>query len=118
MIHDPTGKIRIRFEVTMAGVTALWDAAALRAETHYAMSGDEIAETIGPREDPDGEACAAMLLDTLVRGSEAFEATAIEVSRMEEPKAATLPPTLALHLSPAIAASQMRSSYAAGLGRY
>lgn len=83
-IHDDTEKVRVLFELTLANMAVLWDAAALEAATIHAMTADEIAETLGPREDPDASACAAMLFDTVARRSGAIDASTITVARLDE----------------------------------
>ncbi|KQS02021.1 hypothetical protein ASG11_14550 [Sphingomonas sp. Leaf357] len=83
MIHDQDGKVRVLFELTLADMACLWDAAALESATVHAMTEEEIVETLGPRDDPDAAACAAMLFDTIARRSGAIEATTITVAQLD-----------------------------------
>ena len=59
--------VRISLICTIGDAGLLWARAASTAADSFAMTLDDIVETIGPREDPEPDACAAILFDGLVR---------------------------------------------------
>ena len=59
--------VRISLTCTIGDAGLLWARAASTAADSFAMTLDDIVETIGPREDPEPDACAAILFDGLVR---------------------------------------------------
>lgn len=87
MTASKTGDPRVVLECTVTDVTALWDAAAVYAANQFAMTGEDVAETIGLRDDPDLAACVSMLLDTLTRLSGVFESIMVNASVQKTPPA-------------------------------
>ncbi|QQV75999.1 hypothetical protein H5J25_10460 [Sphingomonas aliaeris] len=66
-MNQSASPVRISLTCTIADAGLLWARAASIAADAFAMSLDDIVETIGPREDPEPDACAAILFDGLVR---------------------------------------------------
>ena len=64
-MNRATKPITIRLERNFPSVYGLWDQAARMATINHGLQPDEIVETIGPREDPDIDACAAMIFDRI-----------------------------------------------------
>lgn len=54
---------RIELRVTVGDARALWAAAAARALTVAGMTLDDVAETLGPAEDPSIADCLALLAE-------------------------------------------------------
>jgi hypothetical protein len=67
MVDHNASPVRISLTCTIGNAGLLWARAASTAADAFAMTLDDIVETIGPREDPEPEACAAILFDDLVR---------------------------------------------------
>ncbi len=75
--------VRVTFELTFDSVASLWDHAARRAAADHGMRDDEIVETFGPREDPDAQACAAMVFDRITREDGMFDTSTILVKQKD-----------------------------------
>ncbi|KQS03774.1 hypothetical protein ASG11_05555 [Sphingomonas sp. Leaf357] len=84
MVRDDTGRVCVLLELTLANMAVLWDGAARVAGAVHAMTDDEVMEMLGPRDDPDATACAAMLFDTVVKQSGAIDTPTIKVTRFDE----------------------------------
>lgn len=56
-------RLRIAIDLNIQNTDDLWAHVSGRLAANYALTVDEVIETIGPRQDPDLFNCLAMLLD-------------------------------------------------------
>jgi hypothetical protein len=77
------GVVRVTFELTFDSVASLWDHAARRAAADHGFRENEIVETFGPREDPDAQACAAMVFDRITSDDGMFDTSAVSVNQKD-----------------------------------
>lgn len=66
-VDHMSGAVLISLDCTVGDAARLWTKAASTAAHAFGMTRADIVETIGPREDPEISACAAIVMDDLVR---------------------------------------------------
>lgn len=69
---------RIELRVTVTDPRALWAAAAARALTMAGMTLEDVAETLGPAEDPSIADCLALLAEPGALAGARLEAFTVE----------------------------------------